>query len=52
MISIKGLNKVELLKRMWTNMKPASFFSYNNVTPPKFDETEAQDAVNSYIDYF
>ena len=52
-ININGLDKVELLKKLWTNMKPASFFSYHpTVSVPGFDESSARCAVKKYIDYF
>jgi hypothetical protein len=51
-VNIEKLNKVLLLKALWENSKPASFFSFSGVAPPQFDQTSANDAVNSYIDYF
>jgi hypothetical protein len=51
-ISIANLDRVELLKKLWTNMKPAAFFSMNNVPSPSFSEYNAREAVKNYIDYF
>ena len=52
-IDISGLDKVELLKKLWTNIKPASFFSFHpNVSVPSFNEDAAKSAVKNYIDYF
>lgn len=44
-ISIKGLNKIALLKALWENMRPKAFFN-------SFDVKSAEKAVKSYIDYF
>lgn len=52
-VDISGLDKVELLRALWTRMAPAAFFSFNpSVKPPHFDEAQAQKAVLSYVDYF
>ena len=52
-IDISGLDKVELLKRLWINIKPASFFTNRpDVSVPSFNEGAAKDAVKKYIDYF
>jgi len=52
-ISIKGLNKIALLKALWENMRPAAFFnSFDVILAPPFDVKAAEKAVKSYIDYF
>ncbi len=51
-VDIKSINKVRLLKAMWDNTKPASFFYTSGFTPPPFDEDAAEVAVTKYIDYF
>jgi len=52
-LNIKGIDKVQLLKRMWENMQPASFFRLNVMSPPPWDQKHAAEAVaNGYIDYF
>lgn len=52
MVSISGINKVELLKRLWENTQVASFFWGAPIAPPNFDENMAKEAVKGYIDYF
>lgn len=44
--------KVDLLKGLWENMNPASFFTMNGFPTPEFDEKLALSAVEEYIDYF
>lgn len=51
-VSIKGLEKVKLLKALWEGAKPASFFTKYGISSPAFDEPVAIDAVKSYIDYY
>ncbi len=52
-INISNLDKVELLKKLWTNMKPASYFTFHtSVMVPKFNDELAKKAVKNYIDYF
>lgn len=51
-IDISGVDKVELLKAMWTAQKPAAFFSLYRVKAPGFDDEAAEDATKKYIDYF
>ena len=52
MVNIKGIDKVELLKALWDNSKPAIFFILNNIKPPQFDYNLAKEAVLNSIDYF
>lgn len=52
MVSIAGLDKVELLKRLWEGSTPAGFFMFNAVPPPSFSVEEAKKAVERRIDYF
>jgi hypothetical protein len=51
-VSIAGLNKVELLRKLWSGQKPALFFEDYPSLIPRFDEVEAREAVKGYIDYF
>ena len=52
-VDISGLNKGMLLLELWSNSKPASFFSMNGMTPPPFNAEKAQGAAQrGYIDYY
>lgn len=53
-VDIRGLNKVELLKALWENRQPASFFGYHpQIEVPKWDEDLANKCCAAgYIDYF
>ena len=51
-VNISGIDKVQLLKALWLNAKPASFFGGSGTTPPIFNEARASSAVKDYIDYF
>jgi len=51
-IDISGLNKAELLHKLWQEQYIAPFFILHNVRPPNFDKNEADKAVGEYIDYF
>lgn len=51
-VDISGLDKVELLRNLWTNMKPASFFNRCPTLTPEFDLKKASHVINGYIDYF
>ena len=51
-INISGLSKVDLLERLWTRIKPATFFAFNPSAAPSFNKEEAKKAVEVYIDYF
>jgi hypothetical protein len=51
-LDISDLDKVELLRQLWLNMPPASFFAMSGRTPPPFNEKLAKSAVLKYIDYF
>lgn len=51
-VSIKGLEKVKLLKALWEGAKPAAFFTKHGIQTPTFDESVAIDAIKSYIDYY
>ena len=56
-ISIKGLDKVMLLKALWENRLPAAFFNsvdaiLSGTVAPSFDWKQARQAVESRIDYF
>lgn len=53
MLSITGVDKVELLRKLWEKKKPAVFFAYHPHVPvPTFDDDLARKAVTGYIDYF
>ncbi len=51
-VSIKGLEKVKLLKALWDHTKPAAFFTFSGLPSPEFDEGAAKKEVLTYIDYF
>jgi hypothetical protein len=51
-VDIKGINKVDLLKALWKNSKPASFFMFSNTDPPEFDNENAEKSVSKSIDYY
>lgn len=48
-IDIKGLDKKEILKAMWENMKPASFYTFQNLSPPEY---AAPTHPLEYLDYY
>lgn len=48
-VNIFGIDRVELLKELWLAREPAIFFSMYS---PQFDEKQAVQALNGYIDYF
>ena len=50
-IDISDIDKVELLRHLWREQAPATFYTDNSLTPP-FDENEARYAIRGYIDYF
>lgn len=51
-VDISGLDKVELLHRLWQASTPAMFFAAKRVPPPDFSREVAEKAVTDYIDYF
>ena len=51
-INIEGIDKVTLLKELWSKQIVASFFITNDLPPPPFDEVLATKAVKKFIDYF
>ena len=51
-ISIKGLDKVELLKNLWQGQIPAGYFALSSVRGPAFNEETAKEEVKKHIDYF
>jgi hypothetical protein len=51
-VSIKGLEKVKLLKALWEGAKPAAFFAFSGQISPVFDNASAKEAVKDYIDYY
>lgn len=51
-IYIGDLNKVDLLKALWDNAKPAAFYGFSGRAAPSLDEASATAAVSKYIDYF
>jgi len=50
-INISGLDKKELLRKLWENSQVASFFTMNHMPPPKLNEKELTESVNGYVDY-
>ncbi len=52
--NISNINKVGLLKKMWEASRPAIFFLHSGITPPDFDEDEAEKYIDDfgYVDYF
>ena len=51
-VDITGVDKVELLRALWTATKPASFFNNMLIMAPNFCEEEASAATEAYIDYY
>jgi len=53
-IDISGLDKVELLRRLYERSQPAAFFRMSGMSPPSFgtDEPAPHVAVTKYIDYY
>jgi hypothetical protein len=51
-VSIKGLEKVKLLKTLWEGAKPAAFFAFSGQISPAFDNSSAKEAIKDYIDYY
>lgn len=51
-VDISGLNKKELLLRLWEKANIASFFTTSGIPAPAFDHKLAETAVDGYIDYF
>ena len=52
MISIEGIDKIDLLYSLWYNQKPAIFFSLYDIEASVFDKKLARNAICNYIDYF
>jgi hypothetical protein len=51
-IDITGLDKKEILKQLWLGSEPAIVFTMNNIEPPKYNEKEAELAIEKgYVDY-
>lgn len=51
-IDISGLDKVELLRQLWSGTKPAAIFTKMPGMVPIFNNFDAKEAVKHYIDYF
>ena len=51
-ISIKGIDKVQLLKKLWQGQIPADYFAMRGIRGPVFNEETAKEAVKKHIDYF
>ena len=51
-VSIKGIDKVKLLKALWDHAKPAAFFAMYGQPSLGWDASAAKEAVRSTIDYF
>lgn len=52
MIDISGLDKVELLRKLWENQIVSQYYSDTGRSAPEFDIDEARSAVQDDIDYF
>lgn len=54
MVSITGLDKVELLKSLWDNSKPAIFFDTHHMKAPMFGDCDvsSDEAILWHIDYY
>lgn len=44
-VDIQGLDKMQLLRALWKNQKPAIYFAMSGKRPPDFDEAEAKQAL-------
>ena len=49
---ISGLDKLQLLKELWTRSPPARFFTANGIPGPAWNQQEALKALEDRIDYF
>jgi hypothetical protein len=49
-VDITGLDKVAVLRALWSASRVAAFF--HRLPPPPFDAAQALAAVHDYIDYF
>jgi hypothetical protein len=53
MVDISGVDKLQLLKALWSSQKTASFFTNIPSMAPAFDESAASAAIaRGHIDYF
>lgn len=48
-VNISGLNKIDLLKALWENSKPAAYFEHMVKTPPEFNVKEAAQALDQNL---
>lgn len=52
-INIENIDKLSLLKELWSNGSPAYFFQLHTfIEPPSFNYEIANNSLNKYIDYF
>ena len=52
LIDISGLNRVEVLRTLWENSFTTFSFYGNSITPPSFNEREAEKYTGDcYVDY-
>lgn len=53
-VDISGLNKVELLERLWNCSRPAAFFAMTGLRSPDFgsEGPSPSVAVRKFIDYY
>jgi hypothetical protein len=51
-VDITGIDRWTLLRAMWENMKPASFFMFHPVSAPSFEIDEDQIHRDGYVDYY
>ena len=50
-INISNIDKVQLLRALWENMKPSRFNMMRGIAI-QFNEREAENAISGYVDYF
>ena len=50
-VNIVGLNKKELLRKLWERSKTASFFAMMGIQAPGLSEDELEASVGGYVDY-
>lgn len=52
LVDISGLDKLEVVRALWTHSRPALFFADNKVDPPSFDKAQAERILASDRPYF
>jgi hypothetical protein len=51
-VNIAGIDKVALLRSLWTGRSPARYFRDTGTNPPSFEDDDPNEAVKYPIDYF